>query len=251
MIKRITFILSLLVLSVMSAIADVVVLQSGQRVEGKVVVSNTDVVVIETPQGRRFQYLASDIKAVLISETAQEEAKPAQEPDNSGTRKVALRLMADGGICFLPNEHTGGTFGAEAAVGTSNLAGRRIFLGGSVGYAGMYMKGTTHFIPIQLVVSVPLLQTANTPEIGMSLGYGIGIKDKKNSFTGSTAGGLTGSLSIGYRWQMSGNKSLLLGLMTRLQQSSIVYAENINNETYSNDRGVCFITTAARFQVQF
>ena len=235
---RIIIIMLLITLLPVAASADVIVLHSGQKVEGRIITKSEDIIVIETPQGRRFQYMATDVKEVLEDDKTSSDTAADYANDGNNTRKVVLRLMFDGGAAFLP-----------MAVGSSRIAGKKIFLGGSVGYAGAYVNGSTHFIPVQAVVAIPLTQRDNSPEIGMSLGYSIGFRDK-TAFSGKT-GGVTAGLSVGYKWQVGKSNALILGLKTRLIQSTAIQNVTIEGSEYAIEKGVCYITASAGLQVQF
>lgn len=248
--RRLTAFLGLWLTVLAAYAADVVVLHTGQRIQGDIVLQNEQVVMVRTAAGQRFQVAMNEVEAILADSAATAlDTVSAQAPAHpSGNSRVALRLTATVGAALIPHETTGSLFAAEAAIGAGSIAGHRIFLGGSIGYIGCMAKPNTHFLPLQISVSVPLRQQTHAPEIGASFGYGVGLKRH-----GSTRayGGLTGSVSLAWRWQWQKKNALLIGAVVRFQQSKNAVTETIDGTDYTSLRGCCYILPAAQIAVQF
>ena len=241
--------------------AEIIVLKSGQRMQGTILVHNHDVVILRNAAGERFQFPANDIQDILPDEQhIEQEAVTPTEKIKKNQHPVALRIVLGGGAAVIPNRHAGGSADAEFRIGTSDLAARRIFLGGSIGWHGAFfgnstatdiptddtravISGLIHFIPLQAVVSVPLLQSTHAPEIGMSLGYGFA--------TGGNKGGMTGGLELSWRWQARPKTAFLLGWHAQFQQTSVTLNETLNGSPYSRTTGAVCILTGARLALQF
>jgi len=256
---------------------DIVVLKSGSRMKGEVLVRNSDVVIIRNEAGSRFQFPASEVVEIQKEEppktpaVTQEEdkgkkakTKPAAqktEPEHKAAvpadtkheekHPVALRIALSAGAACLSGGNSAALLEADFCIGSRNLAGRRIFLGGSIGWHGAFfadaaqaavstnerttfVAGARHFVPLQAVVSVPLMQGKHAPEIGVSLGYGFCTGSGKGGLTPTSHGGLTGGADVSWRWQMKPNSALLLGWHAQFQQTSCTVREAVDGTTYTH-----------------
>ena len=228
---------------------EVVVLRSGQTLQGKILLQNDDVLILQVPSGARFQYPMTEV--VTISPDTESSLASLPETPTAKSHPVAIRLMMTGGVGYTSHERAGGSMGADFQIGTNNLAGKHIFLGGSIGYAGVFLSSKHHFIPLQAVVSVPLLSAIrpqdtsirHQPEIGACLGYGFAPKGHK--------GGLAAGVQLLYRYQFKEHAALLLGWDVRFQQGDKHFSEIIDAEQFSyNSQGV-YILTGLRLGLQF
>lgn len=244
-----SLVILLLVFS-LSSYAEVVTLRSGQILRGQILMQTNEVVILQTPSGARFQYPMTEILQIM-PDTEPPTAATAEETMDVDTHPVAIRLMVTGGVAYTSFQKVGGGLCADFQIGTDNLAGKHIFLGGSIGYAGAYVADKHHFIPLQMVVSVPLLSALrpsqssipHQPEIGASIGYGFAPKGHK--------GGLAAGLQLLYRYQFKSHSALLLGWDVRFQQGDKRFSETINGETFSYDSPGVYILTGLRLALQF
>lgn len=123
------------VLIAVAAMADVVVLQSGKKVEGKIVLDNEEVVIIKTSEGPRFQFPKTDVKTIQKdgeskeslsagASNAQESrsvgTSKAQESENSASEKGAAREGAAVANRKTRNAARGAELSKGAARGTEN-----------------------------------------------------------------------------------------------------------------------------------
>lgn len=263
-----------------AAHADIVVLKSGSRMKGEVLVRNSEVVIIRNEAGARFQFPASEVVEIQQEEQPQEQPAARQKDGNgkaarakntgsataanAGTdntpsvkeskaqvekHPVALRVALSAGAACLSGGNSAALLEADFCIGSRNLAGRRIFLGGSIGWHGaffaaapqvspsdgrtQFIAGARHFIPLQAVVSVPLMQGRHAPEIGASLGYGFCTGNSRGGLTPTSHGGLTGGVSLSWRCQMKPNTALLLGWHTQFQQTACTVREVVDGASYT------------------
>lgn len=224
--------------------AAVVHLQSGQVVEGEILVHNDDVIIIRNASGARFQYPASEVTA--IDEDVQTEVTSVPQSESasvSHSSKVALRLSLAGGADVVPGLMTGGGGEVNLQLGSRILAGRRLFLGGSVGLHYAYVGSSRLYIPLQLAVSVPLMDGTHSPEVGAELGYGFS--------TIKHAGGLCGGAHVDWRYQFSDKSALLLGLYARFQMTEFPIEETIDNLTYTAHLGRTIVYTGLHMGLEF
>lgn len=224
--------------------ADVVVLQSGQTMQGEIVMQNDEVILLRDADGRRYQFLQSEVQSIQADSVVSSAPLSTSDTQHS---KVSLRLDVAGGALFVPSYNTGGFFSADLAIGTRNLANRRIFLGGSIGYQfanSPVHRFTNHFIPLMAVVSVPLMDGKHAPEIGAGIGYGFAVKSPQK-------GGMTAQLDLSWRYQYSASSALLLGVRTRFQQAKVDYTEVIDGKEYNSPQGRCFVSVGVHLSLLF
>ena len=124
--------------------------RSGRVMVGEIVLRNEEVVVVKDTYGSRFQFPMSDI--VEIAELKDDEPQLKQDDKSSRSvsniKRTALGIRAAGGVAALDGS-VGGAFAVDLRMGVNSLAGKRIFLGGQVGYRALMAEGKTlSVIPI-------------------------------------------------------------------------------------------------------
>ena len=234
-----------------TAEAETIRLKSGKTLEGTVIFRNEEVVVFRDANGKRFQYPMSDVEVILTDEEAAElRAKQAKNADSDEEKlnvqaykapKVSILLGAYGGGLVMP-AHTpaetpappslgpqlGGSFGADFNIGSYSMLGRKIFLGGGLGYHGVTLNGKTlSFLPVQLRAEVPLMQTKHAPLLGLSVGYGIGLNGVK--------GGVYSSLLFGWKASFGRKGGFFLGITGDVQGARLTVTEVIEDKTYRSE----------------
>ena len=189
--------------------------RSGRVVVGEIVLRNEDVVIVKDDYGTRFQYPMTDITE--ITEIVEQQSEDTgQQSDGKKSRsltnakRTSLGIRAAGGVMSLDGT-TGGAIAADVRMGANNVGGRRIFLGGQVGYRAMMAEQKVlSVIPIAAVLELPLTDTDHAPMIGANIGYGIGI--------GGIRGGVNAGLTLAYRYHFTRTGSLHIGLGAEVQQ---------------------------------
>ena len=186
---------------------------SGRVVVGEIVLRNDEVVIVKDSYGSRFQFPMSDV--VEITEVIDKDASEKHEEDVASrtitnAKRTSLGIHVAGGLVNLDGS-TGGSIAADVRLGANNLGGRRIFLGGQVGYRALLVeKKTLSIIPIDVVTEIPLMQGNHVPMIGANIGYGIGINNIR--------GGVNAGLTFGYRYHFSRTGAFHIGLVAEVQQ---------------------------------
>ncbi|MBQ9339532.1 MAG: hypothetical protein IJS13_04275 [Paludibacteraceae bacterium] len=233
--------------SVLPCRGEVVVLKSGAKISGDIVFQNEQVIVIRDGSGARFQYLRSDVESVVSEDTtAVEEASV----EDVRTKRVRVGLSAGGGATWLAGAGSGGAACVDIAIGTANLFGRAIFIGGAFGYHGMFfgsennnaLSGTYSFLPIQLRGEIPLTQTAHAPLLAMGVGYGIAV-------TKNTIGGLFANLCLAWQYTSKKQRTVGLGLYGEIQNARFSMTEHVDGTPYSGVGSHSFVTFGARLAV--
>lgn len=235
--------------------AEVVVLRSGDTVEGTIVFQNEEVVVIKTRGGTRYQYPMSDVKEILKG-AQHTDNQPNTEIENSTEtqrKKVSLAIELSGGGAYMPDAGlSGGGVSGNLLIGTHNLLNRSIFLGGGVGYTGAFLpaenaqKQSYSFLPVMLAVRAPMMQQKHAPMIGGEIGYGIALSK-------AYKGGLHAGFNIGYCYRISEQQRLYVAGSIRLQQAFADTKSTIveDGETYEYQgfAGTCLLTYGVRIGI--
>lgn len=243
--------------------ADTVTLLTGQTIEGTIKLQNDDVVIIQDLNGRKFQYMRADVKYIKVStpdtdevsaEPVQKEAKVKESKyrknDEATPKKTVFMVELLGGATFVPSENTGGVVGANVLIGSKQLGGVPIFLGGGVGYQANIVDGTTYsLLPIFLSVKIPMLFTGqHTPILGVNIGYGVALSS-------NYLGGLHAGLDIGYRYTTAKGAGIYVGLFAQFQQMEIerttIIATNGTEYDFTQRVGRGFVSPGLKFSFQF
>ena len=236
--KRLAIIV-VMVLAWVSIQADVVTLKNGAQVRGTIVLQNDEVVILRNASGVRMQYPRAEVVSITQNEEQEQQQAEVQTVGEGHKKKASILLEVGMGFSILPNDHMGGIhYNADLLVGTHNLADRKIFVGGGLGYHGEVIDRTYHFLPIQAALRAPLMLTKHAPTVGVSLGYGVAL-DKNYT------GGMYADLMLGYRYEINSKSSLALSADVQFQQATIQVVEEMGGDPNVNpDAG--FINKAGR-----
>ena len=245
-VRRIKYILPIFLLLLSSMLmAEVVVLRSGQRVQGEIVVRNSEVVIVRTSNGMRYQYPMSEVSAITLDEDQMDASTEKKDNVSRKQQAVSLRAQAMGGALYVPNMGWGGYAGADLIVGANVMEGKRVFVGGGVGYRARVVNDKTYsFIPLQATISSSLMDQQHSPIIGMNIGYGIST-DRK------IQGGICAGAELGWHYVVDENTSIVLGLSAEWQQAKVDVVETVIQKDYINHMGVNFITFGAKVAILF
>ncbi len=244
--KKIASLLLLLLLCVTPFRAEVITLRSGKVLRGAIILRNDEVLILRDQNGARFQYPAAEIVSVEDEATEAEapaEAKPVVEKKASQSR-VALRLTLNGGGAIVPGYNTGGGVGADLWIGSRRIGDKRVFLGGGVGVQTALLSDRNGiYIPLQVVMSMPLTDGKHAPEIGLGIGYGF--------TTHHTKGGLAAHLALSWRYQFAEKTALLLGARAAFQADEFTVTETLDDVAYSGSLGRSIVHVGLNLGIEF
>ena len=259
--KRIAFLI-LLCTAIAYAHAETLILRTGARVKGSIVFQNEEVVILRTEEGARFQYPRADIEQILSDEEAAlaEETASPEETETSieeikTPKKASILLEIAGGYAVVPSEKIGAQGGIDLLVGSHHIADRHIFIGGGIGYHGLYLVTPVtltaenvinqyNFLPVQAAVRVPLTEKKHAPVFGLSLGYGVALS--KNYL-----GGIYTGLDFGYRCQINPKTALGAVLYAQFQQATIQTSKILDGNEFTGKTTRNIVTFGAKFTVYF
>lgn len=220
--------------------AEVLTLRTGTQVHGTIIFQNDEVIVFKDVSGARFQYPRADVLSVSNEVAVVEQPQATATSPSSTAKKVSVLLELAGGATFVPADSVGGHFGANLLVGSHDMLGKRIFLGGGIGYIGEFMGGQRYaFLPVQLAVRIPFLQQKHSPIAGVALGYGIALSK-------DYLGGLYAGANFGYCYQISTKSALYIAADLQFQQAKIEVQEIIDDTSFTNRTGRGFVHTGLR-----
>lgn len=244
------YILGLFVLMCVCAHAETILLRTGARVKGTIVFQNDEVVIIrEEASGARFQYPRTDVEAILddpaTAEDAEQQPQQEQNPEIQVSKKATILLELAGGPSFLPAQPVGGAASVDLLVGSHHIGDRHLFIGGGVGYHGVFMQGEKYnFIPLQAALRMPLTEHKHAPFFGVSAGYGVALSK-------DYIGGIYAGLDFGYRCQLNPKTALSVGLYAQFQQATIKVTETIEGVDFTNNTGRNIVNTGIKLAFYF
>ena len=247
--RKLTAIFTLLALCV-CVHAETIVLRTGARVQGTIVFQNEEVVIIRNAEGARFQYPKSDVSDILADDTPVESTSSrndviTNEPEITTSKKASILLEIAAGGADIPNQSMGAAVSADLLVGSHHIGDRHIFVGGGLGYHGVFMGNDKYnFLPIQAVIRMPFLETKHAPVFGMGIGYGIALS--KNY-----VGGLYAGVDLGYRYQLNPKTALGAVFYTQFQQATMKVTETVEKKTFTNNTGRNILAFGAKFTFYF
>jgi hypothetical protein len=130
-------------------------------------------------------------------------------------------------------------------IGSHAIQGKRMFLGGSVGYRAKVIGSTTYsFIPLLAHIQCPLTEQKHAPLLGMSIGYGFAA-NKDNQ------GGICIGANFGGSYLINQQASLQYGIYAEWQQAQTDVVQYIDNIPYTNHMGCNFLAIGVKFAVLF
>lgn len=199
----------------------------------------------------RYQYPMSEVSAMTMDENETE--LQTEKGDNVSRKQsaVSLRLQAMGGALYVPDMGWGGYAGADLIVGANVMDGKRMFVGGEIGYRAKIVNDKTYsFIPLQVTVSSILTDQRHSPTVGINIGYGISTNKK-------VQGGICAGAELGWHYVVNENTSIVVGLNVEWQQAKADVVETVLNPStqeevyYINHKGVNFVSLGAKVAILF
>lgn len=240
--------LVLFALSLMCAIcahAETIVLRTGARVKGEIVLQNADVVIVRDASGARFQYPRMEVQEILATDAAEVKEQETEQENIGTSKKASILLELAGGPAVIPSQAVGGGFSVDMLVGSHHIGDRHLFIGGGLGYHGLFIgEEKYNFLPIQVALRMPFMEQKHAPVFGVALGYGVGLSR-------DYLGGLYAGLDFGYRCQLNEKTAIALVLAAQFQQATIRVIEEVSGIPYANTVGRNFVTPSIKFALYF
>lgn len=254
-LSRLTVVLTLCLMGMLSALhAESVLLRTGQTIQGTILVENEQVVILQDKNGRRFQYMRSDIERIIHEQPVaaaeptgtdkDAEQKNREQKTTHGGKRTSFLIEPMGGGSFVPNEKSGAMVGANIIIGSKTIKGRPLLLGGGVGYQAHIMPDKTYSIlPIFFAARIPVLTGKHSPLVGLSVGYGVALSK-------SYLGGMHAGIDVGYQYTAS-SLALYIGMLAQFQQTTMDVVNTINEYEYKDRIGRSLVSTALKIGLRF
>lgn len=244
--RKVLIILSFCMASI-CAHAETIILRTGARVVGSIVMQNDDVVIIRNAEGARFQYPRAEVQEVLKEDVPDEadQTEETEEQDMQTSKRVSALLEIGGGAAINPNDATGGGVSVDLIIGSHHIKSRHLLIGGGIGYHGLFFKGEKlHFLPIQAALRVPFIEATHAPVFGVALGYGIALSKNYK-------GGLYAGIEFGYRYQINAKSALSVVAFAQFQQAKVHVTETIDGVEFTQKSGRDLLTPGVKLALYF
>jgi len=237
------------VIALTYAHAETILLRTGARVQGTVVFQNDEVVIVRDAEtGTRYQYPRTDIEQILTDEESNlsdssDQAESAEETEITTPKKASVLLELAGGAAVCPNEAAGGAVSVDLLVGSHHIGDRHLFIGGGLGYHGMFLGAEKYnFLPIQVALRMPFMETRHAPVFGFAAGYGVALS--KNYL-----GGIYAGVDLGYRCQLNPKTAISIVAFARFQQAKLPTVTTIEGIDYTNTTGRNLVETGIKLAI--
>lgn len=222
-----------------------ITLKNGTVYIGKITLKTESVVMLQTENGTRYQFPASDVEKIEPTEMLEKNAKNPYSPDENNT-DFAIMLDVSSNV-FLKNAAFANTAAMQADIvlGAKNVAGKNLFLGLGAGYENIFAKpANVHLLQIFGRIHKVFGNQRFSPFSAVDLGYAF-VSDE------GWKGGIFASASGGISVRISAENSLFLGLNLGIQGCHTMLTEVRNGIPYQY-RGNAFLPKIGlKFGVMF
>lgn len=164
-------------------ITDIVRLKTGDVFSGKIIMQNERILMLQTDDGKRFQFLITDVEQIDKEVT---EKTTMHKTVVHRKHHVGISIDVNGGIIpkdniaisALPNA------GLSLSVGAKKAFGTQTFFGGGLGMDVVMFPDTEeswYFLPVYLQINIPIGQQKVTPAVGTKAGYAFSLNKNYKS----------------------------------------------------------------------
>ncbi len=241
--KKTIFSILLLAACLMCARAETIILRTGARVRGEIILQNEEVVIIRDASGARFQYPRAEVMEIVATEEAEPEVEKEQTIEVSTQKKVTVLVEAAGGVAVLPKDTAGAAMSVDMLVGSYQIGDKHLFIGGGVGYHGFFLGDEKYnFMPIEVALRMPLIEQKHAPMFGMALGYGIALSK-------DYMGGIYAGMDVGYRYAINTKNALVVALYAQFQQARLLTTETVEGNIFSHVTGRNLVASGLKIAI--
>jgi len=194
-----------------STILNRITLNNGTVYIGEIVVKTSEMVMIKTQSGTRFQFQLSEVKKIDVLTESESKAQTTNqtEPLSEINGNYCLKVELSGGIIAAKNSFDWCPASQVSLLfGNKNMVGKNVFLGFGVGYSALYLPNNAdavNFLPVFLRLQSTLTKDRTAPFIGIDAGYTFGLSSDYD-------GGLMVKLSAGITHKINFKTSLYAGV---------------------------------------
>ena len=214
-----------------SIVSDKITLKTGEIFVGKIVLKTTDLVMISTNDGTRYQFQLSEVRKIEketnISNTEKTDSiKMNIDSGNFGSQIELNAGFSNARNCFgwSPNTQISLIFGNK------NLLGKALFGGVGVGYENVFVTNSTEsiqFLPLYITIQNAFNGKRTNPILGLEVGYGFALSS-------GYKGGALVKLTAGIAHKINNNSTIIAGVFTGIQSftGNLTDTNNLGAYTY-------------------
>lgn len=222
----------LFTLTAQTELADKITLKTGEVYVGYIQVKNSDILLIKSLEGGRFQFPISDIKLIekVDLSTYKQNAEMSDE-DFIRENKVIFGLVEISGAAFTAKNKFNIAPGGQLSLtfGAKLLEQKTIFTGIGIGLTSLLntkSAETYSFLPLFLTLKTKLADKSNTPFFQLRAGYSFALSNEMK-------GGLYSRLTAGWSRKINENTAFQYGLHADIQTFSGNLTESNQNGNYN------------------
>ena len=235
--------------SLSCAHAETILLRTGARVKGTIVFQNEEVVIVRDAEGARFQYPRADVQEILSDEAEKNDsAQPSETTETqeiTTSKKASILLEIAGGASVIPLQSAGGAVSADLLVGSHHIGDKHIFIGGGLGYHGVFLGPEKYnFLPIQVALRMPMIEAKHAPVFGFGIGYGVALSK-------DYLGGIYAGVDLGYRCQLNPKTAIALVAFANFQQAQVPVTTEIEGLPFTSKSGRNIVATGLKLALYF
>jgi len=224
-----------------------VTLLSGESYTGKIVLQNSEIIMLQLADGTRYQFPVAEIseikQAVSTKTTSKEDAESKPEPGN-----ICGMLEISGGVARAAGRFdTGLPAQVSISFGIKQIAGLPFFTGVGSGYFFAYNadnKETMGFVPVFIRFKYNKINKPFAPYFLLDAGYSFALVKSYN-------GGLYAKTSVGIQFNFSEQTAFYMGLFCGFQNFNGSLTDIYDNQPYNYTGNSAIINFGLNFGLQF
>lgn len=200
-----------------NALQDKITLKTGEVYTGEILVLNSEIVMLKSSNGTRFQFQLSEVKKFEKTTKVDVNDSTTYYDRNSEIGNFAGFLDISGGVSSAkfgfgssPNTQ------ASLVFGNKSVLGQQIFLGVGIGLNNTLLSETNSnilFMPVFLKMQANLSKDKTAPFAGLDTGYAFGM-------TNGYGGGAFAKISTGISRKTRNKTSLSIGFFAGINSIS-------------------------------
>jgi len=253
--KHLSFLVLILFFSIQlwgqeSTIRDKITLKSGEVYSGEIVAKTTEMVMIKTSNGTRYQFQLSEVNKIEKrpdNQTSVENIKN-QNQNISTENNFCGNIELSAGISNAKNSFSlCPTTELSMIFGNKRVLGKDIFMGLGIGYNITLLSQNSNpisFLPLFLRLQSTLTKNRTAPFIGIDAGYAFGL-------TSDFGGGPLVKISLGVTRKLSYKTTIYCGIFAGVNSITGKITETNELGTFSYIGHNSMINFGLKFGFQF
>jgi len=209
---------------------DKITLKTGETYTGEILVQNSEVVMLKSANGSRYQFQLSEVRKIekIAKDAVLKNDSSTYSLGNSESFAGFLELagsVAAAGNCFTSSPN----IQASLVFGSKTVLGKLIFLGVGAGLNSTSTDGnnsTVNFVPVFVKMQAKLFKKNTVPYFGLDAGYAFAVSD-------GFGGGPFTKISAGVSRKISYKSTFSFGVFAGVNSLEANLTEIRNGNSYS------------------